>query len=75
MIYIDSKKHNNRINNFIQPNKPSSEHYIHISQLKYMMPWSMDDYDISSVRRKTTISDLQNKKEYLGTTNTYIVKD
>ncbi len=70
MIYIDSKKHNNRINNFIQPNKPSPKPYMHISQLKYMMPWSMDDYDISSVRSQTTISDLQNKKKYLRTTNT-----
>ena len=70
MIYIDCEKHNNRINSFIQPNKHSPKHYMHISQLKYMMPWSMDEYDISSVRSQTSISDLQNKKKYLRTTNT-----
>ncbi len=65
MIHFDNKKHHDRINNLIQPNKSSSQHYIHISQLKYMMPWSMNDFDISSVKSQNTIGVLNERKDLL----------
>lgn len=60
---VSSSKKNT--NSFLQSSNSSSIYYIHTSQLKYMMPWSMDNFETNSVKSGTSISDLQKKKGLL----------
>ncbi len=60
---ISSNKKNT--SSFLQPSNSSFIYYIHTGQLKYMMPWSMDNFETNSVKSQSSIIDLQKNKRKL----------